>query len=59
MGDSRGAFRILVGNPVGKRPFARPRCRWENKINMDLQEVGWEAWTGVMWLRIRTGGGLL
>jgi hypothetical protein len=25
---------------------------------MDLQEVGW-AWTGLSWLRIGTGGGLL
>jgi hypothetical protein len=22
---------------------------------MGLQEVGWEAWTGLKWLRIRTG----
>jgi hypothetical protein len=26
---------------------------------MDLQEVGWGAWTGLSWLRIGTGGGLL
>jgi hypothetical protein len=27
---------------------------------MDLQEVGWgETWTGLIWLRIGTGGGLL
>jgi hypothetical protein len=25
---------------------------------MDLQEVGWAAWTGLIWLRIGTGGGL-
>jgi hypothetical protein len=25
---------------------------------MDLQEVGWGAWTGLIWLRIGTGGGL-
>jgi hypothetical protein len=29
------------------------------KIKMDLQEVGWGAWTGLIWLRIGTGGGLL
>jgi hypothetical protein len=40
-------------------PFGRPRHRWEDKINMDLQEMGLEAWTGLMWLRIGTGGGLL
>jgi hypothetical protein len=26
---------------------------------MDLKEVGWGAWTGLIWLRIGTGGGLL
>jgi hypothetical protein len=30
-----------------------------NDIKMDLQEVGWGTWTGSMWLRIGTGGGLL
>jgi hypothetical protein len=26
---------------------------------MDLQEMGWGAWDGLIWLRIRKGGGLL
>jgi hypothetical protein len=26
---------------------------------MDLQEVGWVAWTGLSWLRIGRGGRLL
>jgi hypothetical protein len=26
---------------------------------MGLQEVGWEAWTGLIWLIIGTSGGLL
>jgi hypothetical protein len=29
-----------VGKPEGKRPLGRHRCRWEDNINMDLQEVG-------------------
>jgi hypothetical protein len=29
-----------VGKPKGKRLLGRPRCRWENNIKMDLQEVG-------------------
>jgi hypothetical protein len=29
-----------VGKPEGKRPLGRPRRRWEDNINMDLQEVG-------------------
>ena len=32
--------RVLVGKPVDKRPLGRPRCRWEDNIKMDLQEVG-------------------
>ena len=28
------------GEPEGKRPLGRPRCRWEDNIKMDLQEVG-------------------
>ena len=56
MQDRRDAYRVLVEKPEGKRPFGRHRCRWEDKINMDLQEVGWEAWTGLMWLRIGIGG---
>ena len=27
--------------PKGKRPLGTPKYRWENIIEMDLQEVGW------------------
>jgi len=30
----------MVGKPEGKSPLGRPRCRWEDNIKMDLQEVG-------------------
>jgi hypothetical protein len=59
MGEGRDAYRILVGRPEGRRPLGRPRHSWEDNIKMDLQEVGWGAWTGLIWLRIGTGGGLL
>jgi len=39
MGEGRGVHRVLVGKPEGKRPLGRPRRRWEDNINMDLQEV--------------------
>jgi hypothetical protein len=58
-GEKRGAYRILVGTSEGRRPLGRPRHRWEDNITMDLQEVGWGAWTGLSWLRIGTGGELL
>jgi hypothetical protein len=59
MGEERGAYRVLVGRPEGRRPLGRPRRRWEYNIKMDLQEVGWGALTGLIWLRVGTGGGLL
>jgi hypothetical protein len=40
MGERRGAYRVLVGKPEGKRPLGSPRHRWEDKSKMDLQEVG-------------------
>ena len=40
MGDRRGVFRVLVGKPERKRPFGRPRLRWDDNIKMDLQEMG-------------------
>jgi hypothetical protein len=40
IGERRGLYRVLVGEPEGKRPLGRPRCRWEDNIKMDLQEVG-------------------
>ena len=40
MGERRGVYRVLVGKPEGKRPLGRPKCRWEDNIKMDLQEVG-------------------
>jgi hypothetical protein len=33
-------YRDFVGKPEGKRPLGRPRRNWEDKIKMDLQEVG-------------------
>jgi hypothetical protein len=40
MGEGRGMYRVLVGEPEGRRPLQRPRRRWEDNIKMDLQEVG-------------------
>jgi len=37
---------------ISLRPIGRPRRRWEDNIKTDLQEVGWRAWTGLIWLRI-------
>ena len=39
MGEERGAYRLLVGKPEGRRPLGRPRRRWVDYIRLDLQEV--------------------
>jgi hypothetical protein len=43
MGERRGVYRVLMGNPEGKTPLRRRRHRWEVNIKMDLQEVGCES----------------
>jgi hypothetical protein len=40
MEKRRGVYRVLVGKPEGRRPFGRPRRRWEDNNKMDLKEVG-------------------
>ena len=41
MGESRGIYRVLVGILKGKRTLGRSRRRWEDNIEIGLQEVGW------------------
>jgi hypothetical protein len=43
MGEGRGVYRLLVGNPEGKSPLGRLRRRWKVNIKADLQEVGCEG----------------
>jgi hypothetical protein len=40
MGESKGIYRVLVGQPEGKSPLGRTRRRWEENNKMDLQDVG-------------------
>jgi hypothetical protein len=40
MGESRGAYRALVGKPEGRRPLRRPRSRWENNISLKIGRSG-------------------
>ena len=48
MGEERGAYRVLVEKPEGKRAMGRPWRRWVD-IRMDLQEVGcgYMDWIGL------------
>jgi hypothetical protein len=47
MWDKRNTYRILVGEPEGKRPLGRPRRKWADNIKMDLREIGWG---GMNWI---------
>jgi hypothetical protein len=48
-GERRNAYsyRFLVGKAEEKRQAGRPRCRWMDKIKMDLGDIGWGCmkWT--------------
>jgi hypothetical protein len=49
MGEKRNSYRILVGNPEGKRPLGRPR-RWSvEDIKIDLRQIGWD---GMDWIDV-------
>jgi hypothetical protein len=41
IGENRNAYRILMGEPEGKRPLGKPRRRWEDNIKMDVREIWW------------------
>jgi hypothetical protein len=47
MEEERSAYRLLVGEPEGKRPLGKQRRRWVDNIKMDLGELGW---AGVDWI---------
>jgi hypothetical protein len=47
MEEKRNAYKLLVGQPEGKRPLGRPRHRCVDNIRMDLGEV---AWGDVDWI---------
>jgi len=40
MEQMKNSYKVLVRKPEGKRLLGRPRCRWEDKIRMDLKEMG-------------------
>jgi hypothetical protein len=52
MGETRTAYKLMVGKPRRKRPLGRPKRRWEDNIRTDLRETGCE---GVDWMRLAQG----
>jgi hypothetical protein len=59
MGASRGPHRVLVGKTEDKRPFRRPRHRWEDSLKWMFRKWDVRAWPGLISLRIGTGSWLL
>ena len=47
IGENRSAFKILRGKPTGKRPLGRARRRLEDKIRINLKEIGIRTWNWV------------
>ena len=58
MGDRRGAYRVFVGRPDGKNHL-EDLCVDGRILKWIFKKWDGEAWTGLIWLRIGTGGGLL
>jgi hypothetical protein len=59
MGEKKSAYRLLLGKPEGNRPLGRPRRRWWIILGCILERWDGVMWTGLVWLRIETGGELL
>jgi hypothetical protein len=55
----REVLRDLVQKLEGKDHYLKPICGCDNNIKMDLKMWVGRTWTGLMWLRIKTSGGLL
>jgi len=49
MGDSRGAYRVLVGRREERRPLRRPRRKWEEDIKWNFKKYDT---VGVDWIDI-------
>jgi hypothetical protein len=49
LGEMRAVYKILIGKPERKRPFGRPRRRWDDNIIIDLREIGLEV---VVWIHL-------
>jgi len=48
-----------VGKPESNRLLGKPTCRWEDNSELDLEEMEWVSWTGLIWLGIAAGCALL
>jgi hypothetical protein len=59
MGERRGAYRASVGKPEGRNHLEDPGVDGRIILKWILERLDGGAWTGSIWLRIGTCGGLL
>jgi hypothetical protein len=59
IGEGRSAYRALVGKPEGRNRLEDPGVDRRIILKWILKRLDMGAWTGSIWLRIWTGGGLL
>jgi hypothetical protein len=51
--ERRGAYRVLVRKPEGRKPLGRSRRMWKHNIKMDLRKVEWV----MHWIDLAQGRG--
>ena len=54
--ERKGACDVWMGKPEGKRQLERNRSRWQYNIRMVFKRSVGTTRTGLLWLRIGTGG---
>ena len=59
MGERRRTYRVLVEKPEGKNHLEDPGVDGKIILKWIFKKLEWGAWTGLIWLRIGIGGGLL
>jgi hypothetical protein len=59
MGEGRGAYRALVGKSEGRRTLGRPSVDRRIILKWIFESLDGGTWTGLIWVRTGTGGGLL
>jgi hypothetical protein len=58
--EIRNSYIIFVGKPKWKRPFEKRGRKWKDaNIKTSFKEIVVRAWTGFIWLRMGSGGGVL
>jgi hypothetical protein len=59
MEEERKVYRVLMEISKERDHSERLKRRWEDGMGMNLREIGWGVWSGFVWLRRGTFGGLL